>query len=253
MPDFETLNSATQYPSIETYHKLDNGRLTEELTFTFEGNIILTEKIDGTNGRAILMPDGDFFIGSRKEILYAKGDRRIDPAQSIVETMLPVARTLEGEGDWITVIYGEVYGGKIGPAAKQYTSEGRVGFRLFDVAFVPAEVLDWPRDRIASWRDSGGQKFADEPTLLRAARTLSVPVTPRLGIVAAEQLPTTLEGMNDWLGNQFAVHSLAMLDGADTPGASEGVVLRTENRSVIAKARTQDYAKALRPSGKRRL
>ena len=63
--NLDAINSATQYPSIETYHKLASGRLTEELNFTFEGNVILTEKINGTNGRAILMPDGDFFIGSR--------------------------------------------------------------------------------------------------------------------------------------------------------------------------------------------
>lgn len=253
--DMAAINSATKYPSIETYHKLDRGKLTEELNFTFEGNVILTEKIDGTNGRAILMPDGDYFIGSRKEILYAKGDRRIDPTESIVETMLPVAETLTGDetdGPWITVIYGEVYGGKIGPAAKRYTSEGRTGFRLFDIAFIPAEVLDWPRERIAAWRDGGGQKFANEATLLRGARNLSVPVTPRLGTVSAEQLPVTLGGMDHWLSNKYAFQSLAMLDGADTPGASEGMVLRTHDRSVIAKARIEDYAKVLRPTEKRR-
>lgn len=253
--DFDVINSATQYPSIETYHKLDRGRLTEELNFSFEGTVILTEKIDGTNGRAILMPDGDFFIGSRKEILYAKGDRRIDTTESIVETMLPVAQTLTGDetdDPWITVIYGEVYGGKVGPAAKQYTSVGATGFRLFDIAFIPAEVLDWPRERIASWRDGGGQKFANEATLLRGARNLCVPVVPRRGTVSTEHLPTTLEGMDSWLSNEYAVHSLAMLDGEDVPGASEGLVLRTHDRRIIAKARLDDYAAVLRPGQKRR-
>ena len=169
--------------------------------------------------------------------------------------MLPVAQTLTGDesdGPWITVIYGEVYGGKVGPAAKQYTSEGRTGFRLFDIAYIPMEVLDWPRPNIALWRDGGGQKFANEATLLRGARNLCVPVVPRRGTVSAGQLPTTLEGMDKWLCDKYAVHSLAMLDGADVPGASEGLVLRTQDRRIIAKARIEDYVKALRPTGKRR-
>lgn len=257
-PGFDALNSATQYPSIETYHKLDGGRLTEELSFTFEGNVILTEKIDGTNGRVIVLPDGDFFIGSRKEILYARGDRRIDPAQSITETLLPLAPAMVHEsrrtvsGEWITVVFGEVYGGKIGPDAKQYTHISNVGFRLFDIAFIPMEVLGWPRERIASWRDGGGQKFANETALHRASDRFGISLTPRRGTVGAESLPITLAGMHDWLTNIYAVHSVAMLDGEDVPGASEGIVLRTQDRSVIAKARVQDYAKALRPVGKRR-
>lgn len=256
--DMAAINSATKYGSIETYHKLASNKLTEELNFTFEGNVILTEKVDGTNGRLIVMPDGDYFIGSRKEILYAKGDRRIDPTESIVETMLPLAKAMVTEtrrtvdGQWVTVFYGEVYGGKIGPAGKQYTSVGATGFRLFDIAYIPMEVLAWPRPNIALWRDGGGQKFANEATLQRAAESTGLSLTPRLGTVSASSLPRTLESMDLWLGNTFAVHSLAMLDGADVPGASEGLVLRTHDRSVIAKARVDDYANVLRPHTKRR-
>lgn len=252
--DLDVINSATRYGSIETFHKLDRGRLTEELNFTFEGNVILTEKIDGTNARVIVMPDGDFFIGSRKEILHAKGDRRIDPTESIVETMLPVAQRVQRKhiGTWAVVFYGEVYGGKIGPAAKQYTSTGSTGFRLFDVAYIPMDVFTWERPTIATWREGGGQKFANETTLRQWADRLVVDLTPRKGTISAEQLPTTLPDMHDWLANEYAIHSVAMLDGEDTPGASEGLVLRTQDRSIIAKARLADYAKVLRSVGKRR-
>ncbi|MCU1617221.1 MAG: hypothetical protein JWO98_4761, partial [Frankiales bacterium] len=55
--DLAALNSATKYPSIPTYHELDpkNGGLLEIPT-AFEGDVVLTEKVDGTNGRIVLLP-----------------------------------------------------------------------------------------------------------------------------------------------------------------------------------------------------
>ena len=71
--DLDCLNSATKYPSILTYHGLgERGRLTEEVA-TFPDMAILTEKVDGTNGRIILPPGDDYFIGSREELLYDSG------------------------------------------------------------------------------------------------------------------------------------------------------------------------------------
>jgi hypothetical protein len=64
----------TKYPSIPTYHTLgEKGTLLEE-TVSFEGEVILTEKVDGTNARIILLPDGSFILGSREELLYASLD-----------------------------------------------------------------------------------------------------------------------------------------------------------------------------------
>jgi ATP-dependent RNA circularization protein (DNA/RNA ligase family) len=52
----------TKYPSIPTYHTLgDKGILLEE-TISFDSEVILTEKVDGTNSRIILLPDGTFVI-----------------------------------------------------------------------------------------------------------------------------------------------------------------------------------------------
>ena len=78
--DLNKLNSMTKYPSIPTYHTLgDKGTLLEQ-TVSFEGKVVLTEKVDGTNSRIILLPDVNFVLGSREELLFAKGDLIGNPA-----------------------------------------------------------------------------------------------------------------------------------------------------------------------------
>lgn len=73
--DLGGLNSLTKYPSIPTYHSLDpsNGNLLDDRV-GFTAPVIGTEKIDGTNARIISLPDGSYLLGSREELLYAKGD-----------------------------------------------------------------------------------------------------------------------------------------------------------------------------------
>src|SRR3954470_23466594 len=66
--DLRTVNSVTKYPSIPTYHELDprNGGLLDTCV-SFDGTVIGTEKVDGTNSRIILLPDGAWLLGSREE------------------------------------------------------------------------------------------------------------------------------------------------------------------------------------------
>jgi hypothetical protein len=144
---------------------------------------------------------------------------------------------------WIHVYFVEVYGGNIGRHAGQYTGHQTTGHRLFDVALVPMEVLDWSTAKVASWRDGGGQKFVTESTLFRFAQAEKLPLAPRLGTVSAEKLPTTLEGMEEWLWAALPCTNVALDD--DGGAKAEGIVLRTQDRSVIAKARFADYARTL--------
>jgi hypothetical protein len=244
--DLAALNSATKYPSIPTYHELDpkNGGLLETST-AFEGDVVLTEKVDGTNSRIVLLPDGDWFIGSREELLYARSDRVGNPALGIVNALKPLADRLQGTGtDHIQVFFLEVYGHKVGGAAKQYTVQGNVGYRLFDVACVLPDVLDWSREQISFWRENGGQRFCTEAALQRAADAESIDLTPRLGTVPADELPATVEGMHGWLLSALPGTHVALEEGAG--GRAEGIVLRTTDRSVIAKARFQDYERTLK-------
>lgn len=177
------LNSATKYPSILTYHALgDRGSLTEQVT-AFTGDVVLTEKINGGCSRVVRMPDGDWFIGSREELLTARGDRVPNPALGIAAALHGIASTIKGTGtDQIIVFYLETYGVSTRiPAAKEYTGRGATGARMFDLAFIPAEVLGWDPVRIAAWRDNGGQAFAVEAVLQRVAEAEGISLVPRLG------------------------------------------------------------------------
>lgn len=260
--DLDRLNSATKYPSIETHHVLgERGRLTGELgPFAGIGQdelVVLTEKVDGTNFRIVLLADGDFFIGIREELIYAKGDRIVPSTlNGATRVAIPIAEAavkkqqVDAYTPFIQVLFMEVYGSKIGSGDKNYTKGTAMGARLFDLAYVDPAVLNKSREEIASWRDHGGQTFAQEPVILRAADALGTPCTPRLGTVTAGALPTSLEGMHHWLENAGA-SSQVMLDDSGL-GRSEGIVLRTVDRSRIAKARFEDYARTLNPQPQRR-
>jgi hypothetical protein len=250
--NLRALNSLTKYPSIPTYHTLGPGGILTEPVIEFTGTVIGTEKVDGTNARIILLPpdDGGYLLGSRENLLYANGDLIGDPSQGIVEHLRTVAEGLDPVlnvyDDQVRVLYVELYGGKIGGQAKQYSTRGTVGWRLFDVATVDnlAERLTWSSERIAAWRDDGGQDFADEEWLVNAARISGVELAPRLLTVTADTLPRTIGGMHSWLRERLPSTHVGLDDSAK--GEPEGIVLRHADRSVIAKARFQDYQRTAR-------
>ncbi|MEU7873821.1 RNA ligase family protein [Dactylosporangium sp. NPDC049140] len=242
--DLRALNSLTKYPSIPTYHELDprNGGLLESPT-AFPGDVIATEKVDGTNSRIVLLPDGSYVIGSREELLHARGDLIANPALGIVEQLRPVADRLAAPGS-LRVYYLELYGGKVGGAAKQYTTDAtRFGWRLFDVMLLDdwATALTWPQPAISAWRESGGQPFATEEGLAELAPAAGLSLTPRL--FRTDSLPESIAGMQALLTERLP-ETLVALDGAR--GRAEGIVFRSPDRKVIAKARFQDYARTLR-------
>jgi hypothetical protein len=247
--DLRAINSLTKYPSIPTYHALDprDGGLREDAV-PFTGPVILTEKVDGTNSRIILTPDGEYLIGSREELLYARGDLVGNPALGIVDALRDLAERLRAEAggaDRITAFYLEVYGGRVTAASKHYSASRQVGHRLFDVAELDeyADLLALPAQRIAAWRDVGGQRFIDEATLTDRAARHGLATVPRLATLDATELPRDLDKTYAFL-TDLLPHTRVALDGP--AGRSEGLVVRTANRSVIAKARFQDYERARR-------
>lgn len=245
------LNSATKYPPIETYHTLERGDLLEGPTVfaDYEGLVVWTEKVNGTNGRIVLPGGGDYYIGSREELWYAKEDRIINPSFRLVETLKPVAERLaaqriEAAEGWITSLYFEIYGHRIGPSGRQYTSSNAVGVRLFDVSFARPDVLEQSREEIARWRDHGGQRWSTEEVLHRVSRLHEIPLVPRVGTVDSAGLPTTVEKTYEWLCEAVPFTGVALDEKAG--GGAEGIVLRSPDRKVIAKARFEDYMKTLR-------
>ncbi|HJP76115.1 MAG TPA: RNA ligase family protein [Pseudonocardiaceae bacterium] len=246
--DLTALNSLTKYPSIPTYHALDtaNGGLLDE-TVPFTGAVIGTEKVDGTNSRIISLPDGSYLLGSREELLYARGDLIGNPAQGIVAALRPFADALAPVDDnEIRVHYVEVYGGKVTAASKQYTGERSVGYRLFDVAVIRdyAELMALPPQQLSGWRESGGQPYLSEKDLAAVAERDGLTLTPRLFTIDAAELPVELDKTRAFLAEQLPRTRSALDEGAG--GSAEGIVLRTSDRSTVAKARFQDYDRSLK-------
>lgn len=246
--DLAAVNTLTKYPSIPTYHLLGggNGGLLEK-AIEFTGPVIGTEKIDGTNARIVSLPDGGYLIGSREELLYAKGDLIGNPAQGIVQELRPVADGLDPvDGDVIRVHYFEVFGGKVTGASKQYTGERQVGHRLFDVVVQAdyAQLLTQPIAELSSWRENGGQHYLPEDDLAAQAAHDGLDLTPRLFTVDPGDLPQDIGKTREFLAEHLPATVSALDDGAE--GKPEGIVLRTADRSVIAKARYQDYDRTLK-------
>lgn len=242
--DLGRINSATKYPSIPTYHAMDARGILLEEPMAFHGPVYLTEKIDGANGRIIRLPTGDWLIGSREELYTARGDRVFNTNLGIVEALRPVAESLNGIVlDKIMVFFLEVYGAGVGHAMKQYSSSGAVGHRMFDLAFAPMDVLGWPREKIASWREEGGQSWATADLLEAAAAAEGIAITPRLGLVPATALPTTVADTLTWLEETLPQTQAALDEGAGK--RPEGIVLRSPDRKVIAKARFHNYRRTI--------
>lgn len=253
--DLGRLNSLTKYPSIETYHALaKKGRLAREVNVAFAAHVevIATEKVDGTNARVIMAPDGSFIVGSREDLLYASGDLLFNPANSIVAAL----KSVVGIDGWteriqrlvphgLLVVYGEVYGGKVHKNSRNYTRDKSVlGFRLFDAFRLdePEELLSREPSEISLWRQQGGQPFHTEDVLRDVATTLGVQLTPRLQLEGP--LPTEHEPMLALLERLVAQTHVALDESGE--GAAEGVVFRTVDRTSIAKARFEDYRRTLR-------
>lgn len=248
--DWNRLNSASKYPSILTYHKLgEYGRLTSEIQVPFESGkpIIATEKINGANGRLILFPlEGapthqfDWVIGSREEILTARGDRIPNPSLGIVESLRPVLHEADFAlpKDVIKVYFFEAYGGEIS-GSKEYTLTSAQGARLLDIAEISLDILNKTVQEIARWRDTGGQYYYSEGRLAMSAQEEGLKLVPRFLI---ERLPADHEKMLEFL----KVTAGKTMVGLDVIGKAEGIVVRDEQRHTIAKIRHEDYERTLR-------
>jgi hypothetical protein len=246
--NLETLNSATKYPSILTFHERDpkRGLLTDKHVDAFEGDVLLTEKVDGAGTRVIVFPNGDYIIGSREQLLHARGDLIPNAKDGVVKTLRPVAEELwaPGSGNQVVVLYLEVYGGNIGRNASQYTGLGRMGFRMFDAATIPGHVLVQTPAEAASWREDRCQDFLSEEELQDMAVRQGIGLTPRLGMLPASEVPTGIEEMHNFLTSRIPATEVAL--DANAGRRPEGIVLRNQDRSAIVKARLTDYENTLR-------
>ncbi len=254
------LNSITKYPSIMTYHVLgDKGVLKDELVKPFPNNtkLIATEKIDGTNVR-ILFAENFTIVGSREEFLWEVHDLIGNPNMGIVDFFKPALFETSHE-NWkeinlnqnynssLIVVYGELYGHKIGAAAKNYTQKQEKNFRLFDVATFDNvdQLIEWDNDKISSWRESGGQNFRSRDDLNLVKDNTGFDLAPVLFELNSNDMPTDLGSTYQMMLNhkQTQVRIDAEEQNNSKSNLSEGIVIRTPNRSHISKLRFEDYEK----------
>ncbi|MFI6485225.1 RNA ligase family protein [Nonomuraea sp. NPDC050663] len=243
------LDSATKYPSIPTYHTIDEhprgkGRLLEDNPISFTGTAYAYEKVDGSNARIIVLPhSAGWLIGSRDELLAVQGDLLHNPSLRIVEALESLAKELTNPlGYAIMTAYLEVYGDRRTPAWQSYGDGKQVSARLFDVSLVPVRVLDRDLDRIASWRDHGGQEWLNVDDLASYALQHSVSQVPYLFETPGASLPRSIDDALALL-QPYATTQAGI---AGEPGAAEGIVLSSADRRTKAKLRFKDYNRTLR-------
>jgi hypothetical protein len=260
------LNTMTKYPSIYTYHTTaERGSLSTEhvdnKTFASCEKIYITEKIDGTNSRVVLITDAygqvaDYIVGSREDFLYAKDDRIINPALGIVSTLqtyvipkFAFCETIVGKNtlrpNHMYIFYGETYGGKIN-AAKQYTNIQAYNFRAFDIVEmdIPSVkgILSMQIEDISSWREHGGLPFVSVTNFVNLCNILSLNRVPYIKEMNGSELPTNIKDVFSWLQN-FEKSNATIEPEYTGLAKAEGVVVRTESRDLIRKIRFEDYEK----------
>lgn len=238
--DPEVVNSATKYPSIPTYHPLGSGkRLVEREPVRFVGPVLLDEKIDGANGRGVIFPNGDFFLGSRERWVYTSTEKADHSTDGLVEELLPVIERIRPVDDTVLVLYLEFYGGQVTRASRNYTGKRTFGHRLFDAAQVPLDVLSWSRAKASSWRKNGGQAFMHRSEVIELAARENLPMVPNLGTIDGSDLPTTIEETHHFLIANLPRTRAGLDEGGE--GVPEGVILRTPGRETVAKVRYENY------------
>ncbi|MGH1335029.1 MAG: RNA ligase family protein [Aureispira sp.] len=245
----EKINTLTKYPSILTLHKFANrGKFSDALTTDIQEEILFaSEKIDGTNVRLIFWGD-EFLIGSRKCILHYSKDLYWDEALGIVNQFYALNIPLL-QPDKLTVVYGELFGGKITANSKNYGKD-KHGFRVFDIAVLDdLSILEEPIAAISHWREHSadssvderlqyGQNFVD----VDALSTYGYDLVPNVEFPPLPNLEHAT--ILDALQQHAATTQVALSDTAK--GKTEGVILRNFDRSTIVKLRFEDYERTLK-------
>jgi hypothetical protein len=243
----QKVNTLTKYPSILTLHKMgERGKLTTEITTDIKNEkMFATEKIDGTNVRIICFGN-EYLIGSREFILHHCNDLFFDPAQGIVEGIRSLGVKIPNDLPQLTVIYGELFGGKMSSASKQYGTD-KIGFRVFDIAmFNDLSMLEQSLEDISLWREHEtengikyGQTFLPKDELADFGNGFDVvpPLTFEFGDMSHR---TILDNLKKAIPQtNVALSDLAQLK-------PEGVILHNKSRSKIVKIRFEDYERTLR-------
>lgn len=276
----DKVNSITKYPSIPTLFKLGpkGDTYLPELLVSFEDYefIYQTEKIDGCNIRIVFLPEnGGIVVGMRDELLVLNGDTILSQSyegsfveryrQEIDELVTKLILERPKMSGNVETIYLEMYGGVIGNGRKNYTRNiDCVGFRIFDIASVDGgvfkQLMMLTTAKISEWRKYQGPcwKTVSElrSTLTSYKSVQTVPeINGRFWRMWKDKCFTRNEGFillscYDQLKDELRF-TKTKLDSSGL-AAPEGVVLRNEDRSKIAKIRFETLEKTFRVNEQKR-
>ena len=145
-------------PFVQKYTDIQNGRIFVDIFVNGE-DVIVTEKLHGTNCKIGIVRDVDIFAGSmevRRKRPRHKTPEGLEPYAgfdddeikrntywfpwSIKSVQDLVNDLCERNAGKVITVYGEVYGSPIQSLA--YGLMGKIGFRVFDVS-VDGRYLDW--------------------------------------------------------------------------------------------------------------
>lgn len=262
------LNSVTKFESIPTLHKLDERgvpRGDAQKPADPETPIEVSEKVDGVNTRIIVLQTSlkapvNVFLASREEILFHLGDvsanhsvtglidATLDTAERFVNGLTMAVGPSIPIG--LAVLYGEAYGHDVAgnkKAGRQYAANAR-GFRAFDLMLMGEQqfaALPKTPEELASWRKKGGQPFVERDRRAIVLDAMNIEPVPAFSNIKAGEIPTSVEDVAAWLRNLLAGGSRAVLDPAGE-GKAEGLVLRTFDRSWMAKVRVEEYERGVK-------
>lgn len=206
-----------KYPKIQTLYERDPdnfrvrvGKLRKP-EFATVRTWLVTEKIDGTNIRVILCPDGRVSFRGRTDRaqLYPK-------LVDVLNHMFPEGTTQALYPDqkedtpypW-TILYGEGYGEKIQKGGGDYR-EGQ-SFRLFDVLIIPQEAERGWWQEWDTVREMAGRLGIE-----------TVPFNSRL-----EVLPTTARDLLAWFPTSVVAITEKCEHAPNFARLPEGIVART--------------------------
>lgn len=175
-------------PLVEKYTDIENGRIFTDV-FEDGEEVIVTEKIHGTNCKVGIVKDVDVFAGSmtvrRKRPVDENGADEFFDSEAMKKNVYWHPWSIDGVQDLINMLvadhqivtlYGEIFGGSVQSLSYGIPKGRGVGFAAFDLS-VDGKYLDW--DELAALCDR-----------------FSVPVAPVLyrGPFSMEKIKELAEG-----------------------------------------------------------
>lgn len=266
----ERLNVMTKFPSIPHLHEYgDRGTVNMDALAVDPDEFFpayATEKIDGTNVR-VCVSMGRVFIGSRDNWVWAEGDSLSRPDMGIADHFLQppfLDSFLADLRDYQNTIvyYGELYGGGIGSAWKNYcqTDKWRC-FKVFQIVLgrnnLIAEKLtdsSLKLDQIAEMREDYKLRMPFLFDIIgdfngivdRMPSAFEGNRVPRLDLVQARDIPSTAAATVEFLRG-LVPETLCALEDCE-PGPAEGIVLEGAN-GQLAKMKFAAYERTAKQEG----